>query len=311
MAAPEISVVVPCYNAARYLESAIASLQTQTFSDFEIIAVDDGSKDNTKAILETLAARDARLRIISRPNTGIVGALNDGIAAARGEFIARMDADDLCLPTRFENQIAFLRAHPDCVALGTSVIFMDADSYSVKRVPRETSSEKIEAALLAGDGGALIHPTVTLRKSAVDQVGRYRKEAQYVEDVDLFLRLARIGKLANLPSYGLRYRVHPQSINFTKNAGRFQLLQRVLGEAHAARNQPFTPKIPTAEPEKSWSSIVDIHREWAATSLEFGSRRVAVSHALRACRIEPFARSSWRALRYALNGPLPSAPATP
>jgi glycosyltransferase involved in cell wall biosynthesis len=300
---PTVSVVIPCYNAARYLESALASVQAQTFTDFELIVVNDGSTDNSLALLNAIAAREPRLRIISRPNTGIVGALNDGLAAARGEFIARMDADDLCFPDRFAKQVAYLCAHPDCVCVGTSVIFMDAHSRPVKHVPRQTAHEQIEAALLSGDGGALIHPSVMMRLAAVVAVGGYRLPAQHVEDIDLFLRLARAGRLANLPESLLRYRVHPQSINFTKNEGRYEKLEYVLRQANEARGLPFhRPARP--DPAKAWSSIVDIHREWAATALEFGSRRVAVQHAWRACRIEPFNGRSWRALRYALTAPI-------
>ncbi len=303
-APPPISVVIPVYNAARYLQSALDSIFAQTHRDFELITVDDGSTDTSLQILQANAARDPRLQIISRPNTGIVGALNDGIAAARGEFIARMDADDLAHPERLELQLTHLRAHPGCVALGSAVIFMDADSHSVKNLPRSTAHSEIEAALLRGDGGAMIHPAVTLRKSAVAQVGGYRPAAQYVEDIDLFLRLARVGTLANLNRPLLRYRVHPHSINFTKNAGRYQKLMQVLTEAHQARGLPFTPPA-QQQPEKSWSNIVEIHREWAATALEFGVRKVAVAHALRACRVEPFNRASWSSLRYALSAPLP------
>src|ERR1051325_1151561 len=113
---PTVSVLLPVYNAERYLESALQSVLGQTFSDFEVIAVDDGSKDNSKKILERFAANDPRIRVISRPNTGIVGALNDGLAVARGEFIARMDADDVALPGRFQAQLDYLRGHPDCIA---------------------------------------------------------------------------------------------------------------------------------------------------------------------------------------------------
>src|ERR1051326_2264165 len=130
---PFVSVLVPVYNAARYLDVAISSVLRQTFSDFELIAVDDGSKDDSKKILEHFSANDARIRVISRPNTGIVGALNDGLAVARGEFIARMDADDVALPGRFQAQLDYLRGHPDCIAVGTAVQIIDARGAVVDR----------------------------------------------------------------------------------------------------------------------------------------------------------------------------------
>ena len=111
MSSPLISVVTPVYNAGRYLRPAVESILVQTFRDFELIVVDDGSKDDSLAVLREYEANDHRVRIITRPNTGIVGALNDGLAAARGEFIARMDSDDLSTPERFEKQIAYLPCH--------------------------------------------------------------------------------------------------------------------------------------------------------------------------------------------------------
>src|SRR3954469_1098404 len=114
-AAPAVSVIMPVYNARAYVAEAIDSVLAQTFGDFELILVDDGSTDGSLDILRGYEKRDPRVRVISRPNTGIVGALNDGLKLARGEFIARIDADDASLPNRFEKEIAFLRAHPDVV----------------------------------------------------------------------------------------------------------------------------------------------------------------------------------------------------
>ena len=115
------------YNVARYVRAAVSSIISQTFTDFELIIIDDGSTDGSLTILKEMAAGDARIRLISRANTGYVVALNEGLALARGEFIARMDADDISLPARFDKQVAYLRHNPDCVLLGSSVMHMDAD----------------------------------------------------------------------------------------------------------------------------------------------------------------------------------------
>jgi len=301
--APLISVVLPVYNAAAYLQTALDSITAQTLTEFEIIAVNDGSTDGSRDLLLRHAARDPRLQIISRPNTGIVGALNDGLAAARGEFIARMDADDEAAPTRFARQVDRLRAEPGLVALGSAVTFMDAAGRSVQSCPRPLDHAAIEQALLAGDGGALIHPAVMFRAAAVRAVGGYRGATQYLEDLDLYLRLARIGTLANLTEPLLRYRVHPGSINFTKQAGRHAVKLRVLREAYAARGLPFFPeRFPddvTAHGDPARHA-----REWAATALGYGSRRVAVGHGWRAIRLRPRDAASWRALHYALTAPV-------
>ncbi len=124
---PAVSVVMPLYNARRHLASALDSVLAQTFTDFEIIAVDDGSRDDTLDLLRQYESRDPRVRVLSRPNTGIVGALNDGMRLARADLIARMDGDDLCLPDRFEKQVAYLQQHPDCVLVGSQVLLIDPD----------------------------------------------------------------------------------------------------------------------------------------------------------------------------------------
>ncbi|MBK8475409.1 MAG: glycosyltransferase [Opitutaceae bacterium] len=300
MSTPAISVIVPVYNAAHYLAAAITSVQAQTFRDFEIIAVDDGSTDDSKAVLDRLAAADARLQVVSRPNTGIVGALNDGLAAARGEFVARMDADDLSLPPRFARQLAFLHTHPECVCVGSAFLYMDASGSLLKECRRPTDHATIERELLAGNGGAIIHPAAMFRRAAVERAGRYRPEAQWIEDLDLYLRLARRGHLANLPEVLFHYRLHEQSVNFTRNQGRQERKLAVLAEAHAARGLPFDRAAHAVPDFKSAISADDL-RDFAVTSLRFGPRGRPLYYALRALRAEPRCRHSWSTLAYILK----------
>src|SRR3954468_5693657 len=120
--APTVSVLLAVYNARRYLRQAIDSILAQTFTDFEFIIIDDGSTDDTLAILREYEKRDGRIRLISRPNKGLTTTLNEGLALARGEFLARMDGDDVALPTRFEKQVTYLRDHPECVLVGSRVL---------------------------------------------------------------------------------------------------------------------------------------------------------------------------------------------
>ncbi|MDD5200100.1 MAG: glycosyltransferase family 2 protein [Terrimicrobiaceae bacterium] len=294
---PRVSVVIPVFNAASYLESALASVQAQTFADFEIVAIDDGSTDRSKAILDHMAAADPRIRVISRPNTGIVGALNDGLAIARGEFIARMDGDDLSLPERFAKQVAYLSAHSDCVAVGSFFTYIDSTGARVKWNPRKTDHQEIESALLGGDGGALIHPAVMFRRKAIETVGGYRVEAQWIEDLDLYLRLALIGRLANLPEVLLHYRYHAHSVNFTRNDGRHQRKLWVMEQAYAARGLNFNPKdwpAPSINPANGAAEA----RDFALSSLRFFELRTPWRYALRAVLLAPTNRRSWKTLGY-------------
>jgi glycosyltransferase involved in cell wall biosynthesis len=124
---PLISVCMPVYNAERYVSEAIESVLSQTFKDFEFLILDDGSTDGSLAILKGHAERDPRIRLTSRPNKGLAPTLNELMDQARGEFVARMDADDVSLPERLERQADYLRKHPDCVIVGCHALVMDSD----------------------------------------------------------------------------------------------------------------------------------------------------------------------------------------
>src|SRR5207237_7493623 len=117
--APRVSVLLPVWNGEAFLEQAMESILRQTLSSFELIVIDDGSTDRTAAIADEFASRDDRVRVLRRPHEGLSATLNAGIAAARGEYVARMDADDISVPDRLQKQVAYLDAHPGSVALGT------------------------------------------------------------------------------------------------------------------------------------------------------------------------------------------------
>lgn len=289
-----ISVLLPVYNASRYLSECLDSVLAQTFTDFEVIAVNDGSTDRSLAILEAYASRDHRVKVISRANTGIVGALNDGLIACRGDFVARMDADDYAYRNRFAKQLDFLRNHPKCVVCGTAVHFTDPAGNPVKPCPRLLTHDAIVSKLLEGDGGAMIHPSVMFRREVVMSLGGYRECAQWIEDLDLYLRLSEYGQLANLPDYLLNYRQHPQSVNATKSdAVRWASKNNVLKEAHAKRGSYWANRETWLQP-----SVPELRREWACESLGYGNWRISLEHALRGLWAEPTHRSSWRVLKY-------------
>src|SRR5205085_11515317 len=119
------SILMPVYNAERYLHEAVQSILEQTITSFEFVIVNDGSTDHSLRILKGFEKKDGRIKLISRGNTGLVGALMDGLEACRGEFIARMDADDIAMPMRLEKQLDYMRAHPECVVVGCRVMGID------------------------------------------------------------------------------------------------------------------------------------------------------------------------------------------
>lgn len=300
---PSISVLLPVYNARKYLAEAMDSLLAQSGPALEILAVDDGSTDGSLRLLRRYANRDGRVRIISRANTGIVGALNDAIAQSRGEFLARMDSDDVALPDRLAKQAQFLAANPDIVCVGTQVRLIDPYGVELpeKWQPRlELEHEKIEQGLLRGNGWALIHPTVIMRREPVEAVGGYRRQFQHAEDIDLYLRLAEIGRLANLPEVLHRYRQHLSSVNRTHRARQIEIITAIVCETYQRRGGAMPADWVLRWPElpEAWKQRCD----WAWHALKAKQIRAARKHALCAMRLRPWHRDSWRVLACALRG---------
>jgi len=298
-AAPAISVLLPVYNGGRYLGGAIESLLAQTFGDFEVIAVDDGSTDRSLDVLTAYANRDPRIRVISRTNTGIVGALNEALRVARAPLVARMDADDIALPGRLFAQKEFMDRNPEILGCGTAVYVMDTRNAIVDLMRRPLHAIDIERALLRGDGGALIHPSTLFRAEAVARVGGYRLEAQFTEDLDLYLRLAEHGPLANLPEPLLCYRIHFSSVNFVKVKTKAAVKRAVMMAAYERRGLPFDES--SVNLRNFTKRRSEFHRDWAVKSLAFTSLQTPLWHALAACRDEPGNRASWRTLSYVLR----------
>jgi GT2 family glycosyltransferase len=207
-AAPTISVVLPVCNGEPYLAEAVESILEQTFEDFELIVVyDPSSIDNSRGVLDGAARRDPRVRVVNRTNRSLVDALNLGLSCARGEFIARMDADDVSLANRFARQLAYLHAHPDIAVVGSAITLIDAAGTVVREIDYPLASNEVDRFLIE-TGCALAHPVVMARRDAILAVGGYRAAFEHGEDYDLWLRMAERYSLANLPDRLLRYRHH-------------------------------------------------------------------------------------------------------
>jgi len=204
---PSITVAMSVYNGERFLAAAIDSVLAQTFTDFEFLVLDDGSTDATRAIIEGYAARDARIRPIVRGNRGLIASLNQLLAEARAPLVARMDADDICFPERFERQFAFMAANPDHGVLGSRCDDIDEHGapWPVRAVSHPLTHEEFLAAIEQGLP-LLCHPSVMMRREVVLGVGGYHAAFRHCEDLDLWLRLASTTRLGNLPDRLLRYR---------------------------------------------------------------------------------------------------------
>jgi glycosyltransferase involved in cell wall biosynthesis len=218
---PTVSVVMSVYNSELYLAHALESILSQTFTDFELIVIDDGSTDGSAEILHSTS--DPRLRVVEQNNAGLTRSLNRGFALAKGEYVARIDADDTCLPGRLAAQVAYMDQHQATVLLGTAYRHVDllrdrqVDIYP----PRE--DEALRRAMVSGN--PFCHSSVMVRRAAVVKEGGYDESFPYLQDYELWSRLAQVGELANLPQILVSRRYHAASLS---NDWRTELLRLSL-----------------------------------------------------------------------------------
>jgi glycosyltransferase involved in cell wall biosynthesis len=296
---PRCSVLMPVFNAERYVREAVESILAQTYRDFDFIVIDDGSSDRSREILQDYAAREPRIRLTSRPNTGYLRALNEGLTQCQGEYVARMDADDVALSERLERQISFLDVHPECLMVGCALLRIDADGDLLCEEHLPESHEEIEARLLRAVG-AIGHPAAIIRRQALVEVGGYREPYYGSEDHDLWLRLAERGQLANLPDALLKCRVHTENFTF-KNEERGQLAARAaLEDAYRRRGLPCPADLFNSLP--SPQSGIDRMRAWARSALYAGHYATGRKHALALFHERPCELDSWVLLLHALLG---------
>jgi glycosyltransferase involved in cell wall biosynthesis len=206
---PQVTVLMPVRNGAAHLQAAIESILAQTFADFELLVIDDGSTDTTPEILRAVA--DPRLRVVTHPqNIGLVPTLNEGLELARGEFVARQDHDDISHPVRLHKQIDFLRAHADCALVGTEAFATIGDESRAYRLLRPLRPESIRWYLCFDN--AFIHSSVMFRREWIQRdYGGYARSF-HSEDYALWSRIARARPTANLAEPLLRYREHASSV---------------------------------------------------------------------------------------------------
>jgi glycosyltransferase involved in cell wall biosynthesis len=299
--APRVSVLMPVYNAQDFLAEAIDCILSQTFTDWELICIDDGSTDASLTILQAYADRHARVRVITRPNTGIVGALNDGLDAAQGEYIARMDADDWCAADRLAKQIDYLDAHKECVALGTWVQRTDPFGSPAGEQYPPTEHDAIDHGLLAGDGSVLVHATLVMRADVLRKIAGWRAGTDWVEDLDLFLRLAEFGQVANLSETLYTYRRHVDSVCFRNYELMCKRLKDVLKEAYERRGIAELYDEQTVRPDLApKQSRAEHYRNWACHAIHAGNKTLARKHALDALKIAPMSPRTWKVVYWAL-----------
>ena len=215
---PRVTVLMGVHNGERFLAEALDSILAQTFRDFEVLIIDDASTDRTASILADYTSRHACIHLMrNTSNLGLTRTLNIGLAAARGEYIARMDADDTAFPERIARQVAFLDMHPEVGVLGTGAALMNADGTILRERHCATDHEAIAWRLFFTND--LIHTSVLFRSHIVGEPVRYDEAVRRAQDHALWLRLCRVTRLAVLPEVLVHYRIHTDNITTTDAGG--------------------------------------------------------------------------------------------
>jgi len=301
--APLVSIVMPCFNAGRWLGAALDSLQRQTHRELEIVAVDDASTDGTPDLLAERARTDPRVRPIRlERNLGPGAAANRGLAEARGQFVARLDADDVAIPVRLEAQLAFLQQTGVDLCGSWFVEFGQG-------IPRTARWPHAEAAVKAGllFQSPICHPTVMARREVFER-HPYRPDSRLAEDYDLYSRASTEFRLALVPQALVRYRRHPGQASQARRDA-METVTRSIRLANLARQGI------SATPEEqrlhnlirapaSIERLEDLRgiERWLgklhAGHADPDARQMIASQWLRACiRAAPLGREMWRAWR--------------
>ena len=202
---PLVSIVLPTFNREKTLAKAIESALSQTYKDFELLAVDDASQDKTQSILLEYARKDARIvGIRNEKNMGLVRSLNKGVQHAKGAYIARLDDDDFWLdPQKLEKQVAFFQGHPECVLTGGGQVRVDENGKEIARLVFPETDEAIRNRMLFNN--PFSHTSVLFRKDAWEKAGGYDESLIFSEDWDLWMKLARVGMCYNFQEYFVCY----------------------------------------------------------------------------------------------------------
>ena len=214
VAGPDVSVLVPVFDGAAYVGAALRSVLAQEGVAFEVVVCDDGSTDDSVAVVESFA--DPRVVVVRQANAGIAAALNAAAARARGRYLARLDADDLCRPGRLRAQAAVLDADAACVLVASDFEVVDAAGIVTGRRAVPVSDLALRARLLVQSPVA--HGSVLLRRAAFERAGGYRSAAEPAEDYDLWVRLAALGTFASVPEPLYAHRAHAGQVSARRAA---------------------------------------------------------------------------------------------
>ncbi len=216
---PEVSIILPIHNGEKFLRNAILSVQNQTYKNWELIVINDESTDNSENIIEEFRISDHRIKVFQRPKSGIAKSLNFGLKKAIGQFIARIDSDDLWLPAKLEFQIRHFQSNKNLYLLGTSVELIDEEGLLLTRQKsfnalKFLSGREIKLKLLRNN--LFCHSSVVFRIEMVNLIGYYDENFKNSEDYEYWIRAAKSVNCEITNKILVQYRIWPQALSFQK-----------------------------------------------------------------------------------------------
>ena len=260
-----VSVVMSVYNSEKYLSEAIESILNQIYTNFEFIIVNDGSTDSSLDIIQEYMAKDERIVLISRENKGLPYSLNEGIEIAKGEYIARMDADDISLPTRFEEQVRFMEEN---IEIGICGIWAEVFGENVKNsiLKQPPTHEEMKIRLLFSV--CFAHPTVMMRKEIlVKHKLKYNLDYVNAQDYELWSKISEFTRMANIPKVLLKYRVSENSITTITDTQKVGLRYKLLIDVF--KKYIYKLGIENTEQENRLHFIIGLNERIAKEDIDF------------------------------------------
>lgn len=290
---PLISVLMPVYNVEQYLRQSIESILCQTFDDFEFIIIDDGSTDNSKALVSEYANKDPRIRFFSRENKGIVKTRNELLQLSNCQYFAIMDADDISCNNRLEEQFNFLTNNPEYLIVGCRDLLIDPDGAPIRLINDRLEHDEIDQANLKKGDFLTLNAYMAIT-NVVKGAGAYREEIAYAEDRDLFLRLAELGKVKVLPNVLYKYRQHHNSVCVQKRSEINESVTQVIKDARNRRGLTLYNAAEEVHLVEKNLEPNDYFSSWAWWALEAGNIKTARKYALKLLLASPFSLDTWR-----------------
>ncbi len=247
----KLSVIMSVYNGSRFLRQAIESILNQSFTDFEFIIIDDASTDSSLEIISGLVIKDERIKVLKNPqNIGLTKSLNKALTEAKGEYIARIDADDFSYPERFKVQVDFLDKNKNIGLVGTWAKIIDGQDEVLREIHNFTEPSDLKKVLIKYN--PFFHSSIMIRKSVLVEVGLYDENYQFAQDYELYFRIAQKSDLANISKTLIVYRQTDNSITGKKNRKQLGYVIKAKLKAIKSGQYPKSALVYLIRPVVSW-----------------------------------------------------------